>query len=681
MFAKRALSLLCLLACGLVACPKPSPTAFQLKEKYQPTHDENAQAALEKAMDILASQGVASGMTALLEVAERYPKTLGAQKALWEVGQLAYARGDYALTRQAMSRFVPGADNPQEETEARRMWGMSALHLYALEEAETLLRPILPKLSAQHRAEAETALARAGAGGKAENPLVLAANAWAKEPNESTQQRWMDALENADMDMVWNASTQLGASHPAWPFIQWKLGRLFWHIGERSKAKECFVLLTQRTPSSPFAQKAQEWLVRMERMEQVNPKKIGVLLPLSGRARFVGEEVRRGLELALKGSGLEWVVLDNQGDAALTGRQVQQLAEEQVIAIIGPMQGEDSRRAAHVAENLQIPLLTLSRADNITLLGGYVFRNMLTAKAQTRALLEWSKRELGAKGAAVLYPDTPYGKEMLEAFWESALSEGIPIRAAENYAHNQTTFSDEVRRLVGRYFLEERADYVQEAARIRKEVENDFARRKAFEKLRGSLSPIVEFDVLFIPDDWKQVGLIAPALAVEDVITNACDARDLERIRKTSKGKNFKTVTLLGPSTWASRKGQSGLPELMERAGKFVMCSVYVDGFYEDSQRKATQAFSKAYKDSYGRENKAPNWVAAIGFDTGLLLRAALATGAQTREALRRALMEVKVEGAAGTQGFDAQREAKREWFFLQMGPKGLQEIQPKGES
>jgi ABC-type branched-subunit amino acid transport system substrate-binding protein len=419
----------------------------------------------------------------------------------------------------------------------------------------------------------------------------------------------------------------------------------------------------------------------MERMWRVNPKKVGVLLPLSGRSRFVGEEVRRGLELAFKKSGFELVVLDNQGDAALTGQQVQQLAEEQVIAIVGPMLGEDSRRAAHVAESLQIPLLTLSRADDVTLLGGYVFRNMLTAKAQTRALLEWSKREKGAKSAAVLYPDTPYGKEMLEAFWEAAASEGMQIRGVESYTHDQTTFSNEVKRLVGRYFLEERADYLQEAARIRKEATNDFARRKALEKLRGSLSPVVEFDVLFIPDEWRRVGLIAPALAVEDVITNACDARDVERIRRTSKGKSFKTVTLLGPSTWASRKGPSGLPELLERGGKFVMCSVYVDGFYEDSQRKATRDFSKTYRDSYGQDNKAPNWVSAIGFDTGLLLKAALATGAQTREALRRALMEVKIEGAAGTQGFDAQREAKREWFFLQLGPKGIQEIQLKGES
>jgi ABC-type branched-subunit amino acid transport system substrate-binding protein len=523
-------------------------------------------------------------------------------------------------------------------------------------------------------------LARAKEGGKAENALVLAADAWARAPDEQTYQALMEELElRADMEVVWHASTRLGANHAAWPLIQWKLGKLFWHIGERKKAKECFSLLTQKAPSSPFAQRAQELLLRMERMEQTNPKRIGVLLPLSGRFRALGEEVRRGLELALKGSGLELVVLDNQGEAILTGKQVEQLVEEQVIAIIGPLLGDDSRRAAQVAENLQVPLLTLSRADDITLLGGYIFRNMLTAKAQTRALLEWSRKERGAKSAAILFPDIPFGEEMLEAFWEAAKKEGIQIRGAERYTYEQTTFSDEAKRLVGRYFLEERADYLQEAARIRQSIADDFGRRKAFEKLRSQLLPIVDFDVLFIPDSWQRVGLIGPALAVEDIITNACDAKDLERIRRTTKRKDLKTVTLIGPSTWASPNGQSGLPLLLERGGKFVMCSVYVDGFFENSQRKATRAFSKAYRDSY--ENKAPSLLAAMGFDSGLLLRAALGTGVQTREALRRALMDVKVEGAAGTQGFDAQREAQRELFFLQIGPKGIFEIQMKGES
>ncbi|MCL2314697.1 MAG: penicillin-binding protein activator [Proteobacteria bacterium] len=683
MFAKRPLCCLVCLVAGvlcLLACPKSLPAALRMQEKYQPVDDRDAQAAFEQAMGILEAQGAGPGLTALFEVAERYPKTLGAQRALWEAGRLAYARGDYALTRQLMSRFMPGAANAEREIEARRLWGMSALHLYALEEAQALLRPILSKLSAEHRAEAENALARANAGGNAGDALVLAADAWAKAPAEQTYQALLEELElRADMEAVWHASAKLGPGHAAWPLIQWKLGKLFWHIGERNKAKECFSLLVQKASSSPFAQQAQALLARMEHMEQTNPKRIGVLLPLSGRFRALGEDVRRGLELALKGSGLELVVLDNQGDAVLTGQQVEQLVEAQAIAIIGPLLGDDSRRAAQVAESLQVPLLTLSRADNITLLGGYIFRNMLTAKAQVRALLEWSRHERGAKSAAVLFPGIPFGEEMVEAFWEEALKAGIPIQGAERYAFDQTTFSDEVKRLVGRYFLEERHDYISESTRIRQSTTDDFGRRKAFEKLRSQLPPIVDFDVLFIPDSWQRVGLIAPALAVEDIITNACDTKDLERIRKTTKRRDFKTVTLLGPSTWASPYGSSGQPLLLERGGKFVMCSIYVDGFFESSQRKATRVFSKAYRDSY--EGKAPSLLSAMGFDSGLLLKAALATGVQTREALRRALMDVKVDGAAGTKGFDAQREAKRELFFLQIGPKGVYEIQMKGES
>ena len=74
-----------------------------------------------------------------------------------------------------------------------------------------------------------------------------------------------------------------------------------------------------------------------------------------------------------------------------------------------------------------------------------------------------------------------------------------------------------------------------------------------------------DFEAIFIPDEWRRVSLVAPALAVEDIVTNACDARDLERIRKTTGKKNLKTVMLLGTNAWSSGKGPSGLPELIER--------------------------------------------------------------------------------------------------------------------
>lgn len=61
------------------------------------------------------------------------------------------------------------------------------------------------------------------------------------------------------------------------------------------------------------------------------------------------------------------------------------------------------------------------------------------------------------------------------------------------------------------------------------------------EKVRSTLDPVVDFEALLSPDPWQRVGLAAPALAVEAIITNACDARDIEKIKKATGRQELKT--------------------------------------------------------------------------------------------------------------------------------------------
>jgi len=202
-----------------------------------------------------------------------------------------------------------------------------------------------------------------------------------------------------------------------------------------------------------------------------------------------------------------------------------------------------------------------------------------------------------------------------------------------------------------------------------------FRKRKAMEKMKGSVEPIIDFEAIFIPDEWKRVSLVAPALAVEDIVTNACDARDLERIRKTTGKKSLRTVMLLGTNAWSSAKGASGLPELVERGGKFVNCSVYVDGFFVDSQRPATQRFVKAYRQAY---NADPSLLEAYGYDSARMLRQMLEgkQAPQSRAELREALANLKdFDGATGKTSFDDKREARKPLFLLSVSNKGVTEV------
>ena len=69
----------------------------------------------------------------------------------------------------------------------------------------------------------------------------------------------------------------------------------------------------------------------------MKPRRVGVILPLSGRYKAFGDAALRGIKLALDGSDLELVVKDDKGDMTLAGTAVEELTfDEQVIAIIGP---------------------------------------------------------------------------------------------------------------------------------------------------------------------------------------------------------------------------------------------------------------------------------------------------------------------------------------------------------
>src|SRR5262249_51202519 len=155
------------------------------------------------------------------------------------------------------------------------------------------------------------------------------------------------------------------------------------------------------------------------------------------------------------------------------------------------------------------------------------FRNMLTYSAQAKALVDWAMGTMGYKTFALLYPNTAYGVEMSNDFWDNVVERGGSVRGAEGYTSDQTTFTTQAKKLHGRDYFEE----VQEATR---DAKDSYRRRKAVEKAKSKLEPIVDFEALFIPDEWQRVGLVAPALAVEDIITNTCDPKEIEKLKKTT---------------------------------------------------------------------------------------------------------------------------------------------------
>lgn len=663
----------------------PRGDPFPTKPTVEARKDEQADRALAQAIAQAETAPRKQAAESFLAVRKAYPETTAGQEALYRAGVLFYDSQDYVNARKSFNELL--FENPlhPQAADAKRRLGRSALEVGAYRDAYQMLYSLAENAEGDERTrlleQAAQAAEKASLFGQALQISVdLAGNARTPEAQQAAVARVQQLVEGrAGFMDVARVMEDLSPSNPAWPVLSFKLARIYYHLRDWTRLEETLNRFLAEAPNHPFAGQARELLARATRRVEVRTRTVGVLLPMSGKYKAVGEAVLRGVKLALAGSDVELVVKDTQGDVNVTGQALEQLAfDEGAIAVLGPITSDESRRAALLAEELQVPLLTLTRQEDITDIGPFIFRNMLTNSAQARAIADFAMKQKGFKSFAMLYPNLPYGVELANDFWDHVVQNGGQVRGAETYDHDQTTFTSEAKKLVGRYYLEDRLDYVEGVREVQQQTtgQDAFRKRKAMEKMKGNVEPIVDFDAIFIPDEWKRVSLVAPALAVEDIVTNACDARDLERIRKTTGKKDLKTVMLLGTNAWSSAKGASGLPELVERGGKFVTCSVYVDGFFVDSQRPATQRFVKAYRKEYSAD---PSLLEAYGYDSARMVRQLLESKQppKSRGEFREALTNLKdFDGATGKTAFDEKREARKPLFLLSVDNKGVNEVQ-----
>lgn len=671
------LAVMCLCACP----PKAGTGTGDRKVDVKPSAE--ADRALEAAR-ASASRSRRDGIEALLAVRKTYPETTAGQDALYEAGILAFEEGDYALARKSLGELL--FENPlhPKADDARLKSGLAAVEQKAYRDGFQILQPLVEKLDGDDKKLAEEALAKAAAGSQQYGEALKSA---LKQVEDASNEELPKALANLE-DVVETKTTflsiaeawnSLSKSHPGWPLLTFKMARVYYHLRDWARLDETLKELLATAPTSAYAADAKALQDRLSKRTQVHGKVVGAVLPMTGKYKAFGETTLRGLQLALKGSDVELLVRDTQGDPALTAKLVEELAfQDGVIAIVGPLLSDDARRAALVAEELQVPLIALSRAEGLTAIGPHIFRTMVTNSQQAEALADYAMGTLGYKSFAILHPNTSFGEEVSAEFWDAVEKRGGQIRGIEGYNHDQKTFTEEAKKLAGRYYLEDRGDYYEKLREIRETTTDERLRRKALEKMRGALDPVVDFEAMLLPDSWQQVSLVAPALAVEDIITNACDKKDIERIQKTTGKDKLKTVTLLGPSTWSSPKGASGDPQLIERGGKYVQCSVYVEAFYEQSDRPATKAFVTAFREQY--RDASITLLDAVGFDTGALVRRVIEQQAPTSRAqFREVLQHVKgFEGATGTLSMDDLREARRQLYLLNITPRGIKEVTAK---
>ena len=412
--------------------------------------------------------------------------------------------------------------------------------------------------------------------------------------------------------------------------------------------------------------------IRYTNALNVNPRRIGVILPLSSssvKVSRLAQQTVNGLWLALHANEIpavpenmgddeasqeneitgksedkdnaqaesdsrkfedswELVVRDSQLNPEITKSLVRELVEtERVIAIIGPLARKTSEAAAEEAERLRVPLISLSLTESIPELGEFIFRNNQSWKQEIQELLEYATSELQACRFLILYAKTREGRQKMRLFWDAAVLKGCKVVAVEGFKdEGQKSLVNEFDTFTGK---------------IRRLGTED---KIILKELKEKEVPIHNFDAVFVAvgsGGVKNLSLIFPY-------------SEVYKMRKT---------TFLGDSGW----NDSALPYALGLRG--VKNPVFVDSFFQQSKTPAMQQLLRLHERILYRHQNyiGPTAYTAFAYDTLIILMQLLEDERnQSHRDLRDALLNMQMfPGVTGNLRFDEKGKVEREMQLL----------------
>ncbi len=390
-------------------------------------------------------------------------------------------------------------------------------------------------------------------------------------------------------------------------------------VNDEKKATEAAVSLTPSTEPK-LDEKGMLTSPEIVYTGEVSRKKIGLLIPLTGKYESFGKKVQRSVELALQHStdsrakDYELVAEDSGDNAESQVKALQKLVEEdRVIAVIGPVISKGIELLAKKSVFYQVPMITLAQVQSPT--ASHLFFCSVSNKDQTLQTVQYGMTSKGFRKFAILAPSNKPGEEMAQTFKDEVLARNGEIAHLEFYDPNITDFRSAVDKVLGLADLKKRANELKELEEKRREL--NITRKTSRTAQYYNLPPIIDFDAVFIADEAKTAGQIIPTFAYRDA----------------------KNLKFIGISSWNSS-------QLIQRAQDQVEEAIFPVGFNTIKPSTDTKAFYDLYSSNY---NAAPGELDALAFDAASLVIKAMSGGPSTREEMRMMIETTKeVQGATG---------------------------------
>jgi branched-chain amino acid transport system substrate-binding protein len=453
------------------------------------------------------------------------------------------------------------------------------------------------------------------------------------QPGEELKARVKSIIDTFDTEEALHKIENLYRGAYAGGYAKYRIAQMARRRADSALLKEIVAELEKEYQGMDYLPQARE-LLGLPQVAEKSKYTVGVILPLSGIHKPFGAKVLQAIQLAMKEANppgksplVSLSLRDSRGNPREAERAVEDLAtKERAIAIIGPLLSMTVDQAAKKAQQLKVPLLTLSQKESAYGKGDYVFQNSLTPIDQVQTLSAFAIKDLEFRTFAVFYPNSPYGLQYKNLFNQEVARRGGRVVGSVAYQEDQTDFSQEIKTFF----------------RIKTTQEYD-SRKKKVEEFKAGLT----VDAIFIPDTHDRVGLILSQMNYFDITESA----------------------FLGTNAWND-------PRLVPLAGPAVERILFVDCFFNKNPSPNITRFAEEFQRAYQRE---AGTLEAIGYDGARFLRDILQTKSfssslQLREEITRV---ENFQGVSGLKGFGENGKAIRNLLILKVKDGQFVQVQP----
>lgn len=649
---KRILSF-CLLAAALAGCAgagAPARTA-----KYPNAATPEMKARFEAADGLYRSQRLAEADAAFERIIAEFPYAEITDESRFRRGEIAFMRQDYnaaiAFYRQAFSEIV----SPRVAPKARFKAALSLFNLGRPKEAlEEVARIDRRDASAVLRLRADSLAVRsAKATGAAPDdaiiwhlrllddyaesqgvvPTGIPAGELVSESGALLEVRRWIGDNSVTAEKVEALPMKELRGRRSGGFAAYKLALAYHTSGDTKAATRHLRSYLTAYPKHEYYGAARLLLGELGgAVGEGAGIAVGVVLPLSGKYAVYGESALHGIECAIGvfepcagPAGMRIVVRDSEsipgGDAAA----IDELAQENVVAIVGPLLSATAPEGARRAQELGIPAIVLSQRAGLAEVGDFVFQNSVSDDSEMTTLADYVVNKMGLRRFFIISSPSKKGSEYRDLFTDAVKNLGGSIAGVQAFTPTRVEGGGPSDELRGRYLAEQQMQMREGSAADEREAMIDFS------VARGG------YDAVFIPDSIGVAAYIA------------------ERMALSAHGRS----QLIGISRWDDQR-------LVDRAGSAVDGAVFVDGFYKGAPDEHVASFVSRFRDAYGVE---PTLLEALGYDSmRILISAVQEKGARGRDAIREAVARTaNFPGVTGKIHFDDEGRAKKELWVLRV--------------